>query len=278
MKGSEAVGTALRVEFSAPQHCSTSQVSQGTCGDPVSYYIVEWDTSDGFNSAALSSVVLDGEDLLLREQRVTTTASSAMSGTFQLAFNGETTPFINAAASAEELRSALEMLNSITTTAVSRDYAVAAVGGGSELDVTFGSQSAECSSSSSGSSSSASDDRSCDFNFSACQLVRLEGVWYRVKASFEADGSGQVSRCYWLQAVPRLTLCSPVSTDFRCLYRIYVPYFSSIDTIIPFLIYKYIILKYCAHRRHVLVQACGILIPNLYDTHPPCVCSAYHCA
>lgn len=192
MKGSEAVGTALRVEFSAPQHCSTSQVSQGTCGDPVSYYIVEWDTSDGFNSAALSSAVLDGEDLLLREQRVTTTASSAMSGTFQLSFNGETTPFINAAASAEELRSALETLDGITTTAVSRDYAVAAVDGGiSELDVTFGSQSAECSG-----SSSASDDLSCDYNFSACQLVRLEGVWYRVKASFQADGSGQVSRFY----------------------------------------------------------------------------------
>lgn len=41
-----------------------------------------------------------------------------MSGTFQLSFNGETTPLINAAASAEELRSALETLDSITTTAV----------------------------------------------------------------------------------------------------------------------------------------------------------------
>lgn len=63
---------------------------------------------------------------------------------------------------------------------VSRDYAVTAVEGG-ELDLTFGSQSAQCSA-----------DDSCDYNFSACQLLRLEGVWYRIKASFEADGTGQV--------------------------------------------------------------------------------------
>lgn len=185
--------------FSAPQHCSTSQVAQDTCGDPVSYYIVEWDTSDGFNSAALSSLVLAREDLLLQEQRVTTMASSAMSGTFRLAFNGEMTPLINAAASAEELRSALETLNGITTTKVSRDYAVAAVGGESELDVTFGSQSAQCSSSS---SSDNDDSLSCDYSFSACQLVRLEGVWYRVKASFEADGSGEVT--FYFQGFVRL--------------------------------------------------------------------------
>ena len=75
-------------------------------------------------------------------------ASAPMSGTFQLAFNGETTPLINAAATAEELRAALESLDSITTTAVSRDYAVTAVGGettGGDLDLTFGSQSATCS-------------------------------------------------------------------------------------------------------------------------------------
>lgn len=68
MKGSEATGSAVQVSFSAPQHCSTSQVSLDTCGDPVAYYVVEWDTSDGFNSAALSSLVVDGDDLLLQQQ------------------------------------------------------------------------------------------------------------------------------------------------------------------------------------------------------------------
>lgn len=192
MKGSEAVGSSVRVSFSAPPHCSTSQVSQGICGDPVSYYIVEWDTSDAFNSAALSSLVVSGQDLLLQEQRVTTMASSAMSGTFQLAFNGETTTVINAAASAEDVRYALENLSGIATAAVSRDYAVAVVGGasgGAELDLTFGSQDVQCTS---GSATVAAP--SCDASFSACQLVRLEGVWYRVKASFEADNSGQVRR------------------------------------------------------------------------------------
>lgn len=191
MKGSEAVGTAVRVSFSAPQHCSTSQVSQARCGDPVSYYIVEWDTSDGFNSAALSSLVVDGEDLLLREQRLTTMASSPMSGTFQLTFNGETTSVINAAASAEELRSALEALASVNTVAVSRDYSVTPVGGDTGeigLDITFGSQSVQCSS-----GAGTVDEPSCDYSFSACQLLRLEGVWYRVKSSFEADNTGEAS-------------------------------------------------------------------------------------
>ncbi|CAM9302885.1 unnamed protein product, partial [Sphacelaria rigidula] len=64
-KGSEAIGTAVRVGFSAPQHCSTSQ---GNCGDSVSYYVVEWDTSDKFDSAALSRVVLDDDDQLLAVQ------------------------------------------------------------------------------------------------------------------------------------------------------------------------------------------------------------------
>ena len=32
----------------------------------------------------------------------------------------------------------------------------------------------------------------CDYNFSACQLIRLEDVWYRVLASFDPDGSGEV--------------------------------------------------------------------------------------
>lgn len=81
-------------------------------------------------------------------QRVVITASEPLSGTFQLSFNGETTPAINAAASAEEVRFALESLAGITTAAVSRDFAVRAVdanSGDGGLDVTFGSQTATCS-------------------------------------------------------------------------------------------------------------------------------------
>lgn len=79
---------------------------------------------------------------------MTTKASAPLSGTFQLAFDGETTEAINAAASAEEVRSALESLSRITTTVVSRDYAVTPIGddtGAADLDLTFGSQTAECS-------------------------------------------------------------------------------------------------------------------------------------
>lgn len=81
-------------------------------------------------------------------QRVTTTATAPLSGTFRLACNGETTEAINAAASAEDVRSALESLSVITTAVVSRDYAVVAIGGNTrnaDLDLEFGSQIAQCS-------------------------------------------------------------------------------------------------------------------------------------
>lgn len=79
---------------------------------------------------------------------MTTKASAPLSGTFQLTFDGETTEPINAAASAAEVRSALETLSRITTTVVSRDYAVSPIGHDTDaayLDLTFGSQTAECS-------------------------------------------------------------------------------------------------------------------------------------
>lgn len=34
----------------------------------MEYYAVDWDTSENFNSAAMSSVILDGDDFLLEEQ------------------------------------------------------------------------------------------------------------------------------------------------------------------------------------------------------------------
>lgn len=70
-----------------------------------------------------------------------------MSGTFQLSFDGETTAPMNAAATAEDVRLALEALAGITTAAVSREYSVTPVGGdtgAADLDLTFGSQNAHC--------------------------------------------------------------------------------------------------------------------------------------
>lgn len=59
------------------------------------------------------------------------------------------TPLINAAATAKNLRAALEALDSVTTAVVSRDYTAKAVGGDTkegDVDLVFGSQKAECSS------------------------------------------------------------------------------------------------------------------------------------
>lgn len=196
-------------------------------------------------------------------QRVTTKASASLSGTFQLSFNGETTGAVNAAATAEEVRSALESLSGITTAAVSRGYSVEAMGGdtgAADLNVTFGSQTAWCSNGEYCDNTGlrtpiprlrGSEDTGClrlqvqkflscfsnprkylclirctkrawvsvllgchllrtgdmcDFGFSPCQLIRLDNIWYRVKSSFEAEGSGQVS----------------YHTSFECLVVSYV--------------------------------------------------------
>ncbi|CAM9134345.1 unnamed protein product [Discosporangium mesarthrocarpum] len=186
VKGSEAVGSAAKLSFLAPDFCSTSQVQLGTCGEPVEYYVVEWDTSDSFNSAGLATHFLDGEELLLQEQRITTIADSQISGTFQLSLNGETTSPINAEATAAELRSALEGLKGVTTIAVERELAVSEVQGVA-LNVTFGALQALCSN-----TTENYGDESCDYTFTACQAIMLEGVWYRVIDSFIADGSGEI--------------------------------------------------------------------------------------
>jgi hypothetical protein len=111
-------------------------------------------------------------------QRVRT--SSATSGTFQLAYAGATTAPINAAASAADVRYALEALPAVLTVAVERDVSVEAIG--ALLDVTTGSQSAAC---------VGAATQQCDY-LQACDLLRLDGVDYRVLDSHSV-GAGSVA-------------------------------------------------------------------------------------
>jgi hypothetical protein len=111
-------------------------------------------------------------------QRVRT--SSATSGTFQLAYAGAITAPINAAASAADVRYALEALPAVVTVAVDRDVSVKALG--AVLSVTAGFLSATCVGAAS---------QQCDY-LRACDLLRLDGVDYRVLDSHSV-GAGSVA-------------------------------------------------------------------------------------
>ncbi|KAG5186910.1 hypothetical protein JKP88DRAFT_308703, partial [Tribonema minus] len=166
VKGSEGVGSAVKLSFQAPLNCAQSQVADGRCGDAVDRYRVEWDTAAAFSSVPRRSTELAPAALLTQVQRVRT--SYATSGTFQLAYGDATTAPLNAAASAFEVRVALEGLDGISTVSVARDYSYEERG--AVLLVTKGHDHATC-----------VTVGTCDY-LAACDLVRLDGVAYRVSA------------------------------------------------------------------------------------------------
>ncbi|CAM9684288.1 unnamed protein product, partial [Phaeothamnion confervicola] len=189
-KGSEAVGTAVKLSFDAPEGCAASAVELGVCGAPVLYYQVDWDPSDSFASAGYKTARVDDAELLLRRQRVTTTASSAMSGTFRLSLGGETTSPINAGATAAQLRARLEALSTTDTIAVSRDYSVE-LATTADVNVTYGALTATCSGA--GTAIFAADGGACGvMGLTACARLRLAGEWYRVRDSFDATAGSAV--------------------------------------------------------------------------------------
>ena len=125
-KGSEAIGSALAVSFDAPLFCSQSQVDPSSgCGAPV--------TRRG--RARLDRVVPASPTIVsvpadYSVQTVRVGAASlpslapygmpSVGGVFRLSYTGATTAPLNAAASAAELRHALEALPDVATVSVSR--------------------------------------------------------------------------------------------------------------------------------------------------------------
>lgn len=104
--------------------------------------------------------------------------TAKMSGTFQVGYKGKYTRSLNAESSADDVRYALEDLESVTTAAVSKDFASQAIPG--KLDVVKGQIFATC---------SAGD--TCDFRNAGYGLpgykIRIGGRWYTVRTDSVSD-------------------------------------------------------------------------------------------
>lgn len=182
-QGSAATGTQLKVSFDAAMHCSKSQVPSGACGNAVDSYSLEIGTSSSNRNIILP--LTPNYDI----QYVRVAANDLMNyklfdakkatGTFQLSYNGATSGAINAAASATDVREALESLPDVNTVHVSREYA------GEELSykvsAIVGSTTLSCASGS-----------ICNFAIPAGDLIKVGGVWYKVLNTFdfETDNTG----------------------------------------------------------------------------------------
>ncbi|TYZ59893.1 hypothetical protein PybrP1_009206 [[Pythium] brassicae (nom. inval.)] len=104
--------------------------------------------------------------------------TAKMSGTFQVGYKGKYTRSLNAESSADDVRYALEDLDSVTTAAVAKDLAYQAVPG--KLDVTKGQIFATCSA-----------GETCDFRNAGYGLpgykIRISGRWYTVRTDTVSD-------------------------------------------------------------------------------------------
>lgn len=104
--------------------------------------------------------------------------TAKMSGTFQVGYKGKYTRSLNAESSAEDVRYALEDLETVTTAAVSKDLSYQAISG--KLDVTKGQIFVTCSA-----------REMCDFRNAGYGLpgykVRIGGTWYTVRTDTVSD-------------------------------------------------------------------------------------------
>lgn len=178
-KGSEAVGDSLHISYSAPMFCSTSQVVAGECGAPADKVIFEIDVNPKFQA----DPVFVEKDLDYTVQKVRISSKSldtefeaqSVSGIFQLSYEGEITPILNADATAIEVKHALESLGAIDTVTVERDFAAVKLDGVG-VDATYGYAGLKCSA-----------GYVCNFyqnGMRANDLVMVSGEWYRIASTY----------------------------------------------------------------------------------------------
>ena len=210
-KGAEASGAEAKVSFDAPPYCSHTPTRPGVCGDPVNSFLLEWDSEATFGSSNLDNTVLDSPDLLRRVQRVVTESApydaiysrgndgengdsdewssgyTSMAGTFQLSYGGVPTEALPAHATATQVRHALEALPGVGTVKVSRNYAPARVALPGTVDLLYGSSFVQCGNAT---LSAGSECGILEGRIQACDLVQLQGKWYRARDMWtNADGS-----------------------------------------------------------------------------------------
>jgi len=167
VKGSEASGNEAKLSFEAPPYCSMTPTKAGVCGDPVTSYTVEWDTTDDFGTSNLDGTSLSDPAMLYRVQRIVTEApakggiggyhSRGMAGTFKLSYGGEVTSALPAHATATEVRHAIEALSTVDTVRVTRTYSAAREPLDGFVDLTYGSPFVTCGNASAGGSCGLTD-------------------------------------------------------------------------------------------------------------------------
>ncbi|RYG69809.1 fibronectin type III domain-containing protein, partial [archaeon] len=180
VKGVRASGSSLSTSYSAPTHCSYSQVLKGYCGAPVESYVIEVGDTQGsviqkYEIPADYGVQIVSTSALSLFDPVYFTGEDA-SGFFRLSYRGEMTGPISAHASALDLRDALEALPSVQTVNVARDLSVIPL----EVQViaTPGKDTLTCASA------------ACDFSLlPPGDILRVNGLWYRVRQSYDGSSS-----------------------------------------------------------------------------------------
>ncbi len=179
-KGEEASGSQLSISFEPPRWCSTSQVGVASCGNQISYYLVEWDTSPTFSSSNKASEVLE---MTAYTQNIKIT--NATWGTFRLAVSGSNssayTEHLSLYSSAHDVRAALEALPGVAVAKVSRSYAPEDAG--SAVYILPASQ---------GDSSVMCSIPGCFSSYSACMPIRIGNEWYTTAGSY-VSGSDTIT-------------------------------------------------------------------------------------
>jgi len=177
-KGSLAAKDTLHMSFDLPQSCSTSDVGRAFCGDSIIEAAVELSPSIDFTGTTTSFKCLpDYSTQIIRTSYTGLSPPQQLVGYFNVVYDGSLSDPINAHASADEVRDALEGLPGIETVSVERDFASKVLPDVC-IDATAGSTLVECSSACS----------PCNFGskgITANQLVRVGERWYRVSSAYD---------------------------------------------------------------------------------------------
>eukprot|EP00607_Mallomonas_marina_P003620 CAMPEP_0182439754 /NCGR_PEP_ID=MMETSP1167-20130531/86625_1 /TAXON_ID=2988 /ORGANISM="Mallomonas Sp, Strain CCMP3275" /LENGTH=2248 /DNA_ID=CAMNT_0024633521 /DNA_START=466 /DNA_END=7213 /DNA_ORIENTATION=- len=177
IKGSNANGSTVKLSYEAPLYCSSSQVLEGNCGQPITAYSIEIGSS---KTAVLQTVTVPvSYDI----QKIRMSAPSLFdvgyfegndaTGFFQIGYRSGVTSPISTDATAVDLRSSIELLPDINSVHVTRTYS------GHKLEGTVkaepGIQFLICLD-------------SCSFEtLPPGDLIYIGGDWYRVYQSYKGS-------------------------------------------------------------------------------------------
>ena len=186
VKGSETRGDKLAIGFAAPQECSESQVTTGTCGEEVQYYEVQTSVTVSFVGSSLTTETVD-VDRKVQIVRIGALAfvdqdyeSPAVSGHFQLAYDGHPTSALSASVSAATMRHSLEALSGVGAVNVTRDYARRFSKMTGSCSATTGFPTITCANLNASTAPQRSD------------LISVGGTWYRVGDTFDPANEATV--------------------------------------------------------------------------------------